>query len=65
MLGLGVTELTIILVIVVVIFGANKIPQIATGLGKALVNFKRASHGLEDEIKDASKRTIEEDRKEK
>ncbi|OGP64639.1 MAG: hypothetical protein A3K22_04030 [Deltaproteobacteria bacterium RBG_16_42_7] len=65
MLGLGVTELTIILVIVVVIFGANKIPQIATGLGKALVNFKRASQGLEDEIKDASKRTIEEDRKEK
>lgn len=49
MFGIGVTELLIILVIVVIIFGANKLPQIGGGLGKAIQNFRRATKG-EDEI---------------
>lgn len=39
---LGASELLIILVIVVVVFGATKLPQLGDGLGKAIKNFKRA-----------------------
>lgn len=39
---LGASELIIILLIVVVVFGATKLPQLGDGLGKAIKNFKRA-----------------------
>jgi sec-independent protein translocase protein TatA len=42
MFGLGVTELIIILVIVVVLFGASKLPQIGSGIGEAIQNFKKS-----------------------
>lgn len=38
--GLGATELLIILGIVVLIFGARRLPEIGSGLGKAIKNFK-------------------------
>lgn len=38
--GLGVPELLIILVIVVVIFGASRLPQLGKGLGEGISNFK-------------------------
>lgn len=41
--GIGMQELLVILVIVVIIFGAKKLPEIGGGLGKAIRNFKRAS----------------------
>lgn len=43
MYGIGMQELLVILVIVVVIFGAKKLPEIGGGLGRAIRNFKRAS----------------------
>lgn len=43
MFGLGTTELIVILVIVLVLFGAGKLPEIGSGMGKAIKNFKRAS----------------------
>lgn len=46
MFGLGTTELIIILVIVVVLFGASKLPQIGKGIGEAISNFKKATSGL-------------------
>ena len=40
--GMGFGELVLILVSVVVVFGATKLPQLGDGLGKAIKNFKRA-----------------------
>ena len=42
MFGLGVGELAIILVIVLIIFGAGKLPEIGEGLGKGIRSFRRA-----------------------
>jgi sec-independent protein translocase protein TatA len=43
MFGIGFPELIIILVIVLIIFGANKLPEIGAGMGKAIKNFKKAT----------------------
>ncbi len=40
MFGLGTTELIVILVLVLIIFGAGKLPQVGGALGKGLRNFK-------------------------
>jgi sec-independent protein translocase protein TatA len=42
MFGIGIPELLIILVIVIVIFGASRLPQIGEGLGKGIKNFRGA-----------------------
>lgn len=41
MFGLGMPELIIILIIVLVIFGASRLPQLGEGLGKAIKGFKK------------------------
>ena len=43
MFGIGMQELLLILVVVLLIFGANKLPEIGGGLGWAIRNFRRAS----------------------
>ena len=43
MFGLGMQEILLILVIALLIFGANKLPEIGGGLGRAIRNFRRAS----------------------
>ena len=48
MFGLGTSELIIILVIVMLIFGVGKLPQIGEGLGKGIKNFKKAARDAED-----------------
>lgn len=48
MFGLGASELLIILVIVMVIFGAGRLPEIGGALGKGIKNFRRAADGRDD-----------------
>ena len=42
MFGIGMQELVIILVIVVIIFGAGKLPEVGSALGKGIKNFKKS-----------------------
>jgi sec-independent protein translocase protein TatA len=44
MFGLGMQELIVILIIVVVLFGATRLPQIGKGVGEAIRNFKKATN---------------------
>jgi sec-independent protein translocase protein TatA len=53
MFGIGHWKLLIILAIVLIIFGAGKLPQIGAGLGKSIRNFKQSVAGAETEIKEA------------
>jgi sec-independent protein translocase protein TatA len=46
MIGLGVQELLIILLIVIVIFGARKLPELGRGLGEGLKNFRKGVKDL-------------------
>lgn len=47
--GLGMSELVIILLIVIVIFGASRLPQLGKGLGEGIRNFKGSLKGGEEE----------------
>jgi sec-independent protein translocase protein TatA len=47
--GLGPWELGIILVIVLIVFGAGKLPGIGSSLGQAIKNFKKGMQGKSDE----------------
>ena len=49
MFGLGPLELGIILAIVVILFGAKRLPEVGSGIGKAIKNFKSGISG-KDEI---------------
>jgi len=48
MFGLGVTEIVLILVIVLLIFGANRLPQLGSGIGKGIRNFKKSIKGRDE-----------------
>ncbi|MGD2272160.1 MAG: twin-arginine translocase TatA/TatE family subunit [Desulfobacterales bacterium] len=58
MFGIGMPELIIILVIILIIFGAGKLPEIGAGMGKAIKNFK----GVNDEEEKKEPEKLEEDK---
>ncbi len=49
MFGIGMPELVIILVIIMIIFGAGKLPEIGSGIGKGIKNFKKATKDADKE----------------
>ena len=61
--NIGPTELILILVVVLLLFGGKKIPEIAKSLAQGIREFKKASSDVEKEIKD-EKKVIEEKKEE-
>ncbi len=50
MFGLGPMELIIVFLVILLIFGAKRIPEIAQGLGKGITEFKKAARDVTNEI---------------
>ena len=53
--GIGPQELLVILVLVLLLFGGKKLPELARGLGKGIREFRKASSSIEEEIKESTK----------
>ncbi len=58
---IGGQEILIILLIVLVLFGGKKIPELMRGLGKGVKEYKNAMNGVEDEVKDITKQDEKKD----
>lgn len=54
--NLGGTEILLILLVILLLFGAKRIPELAKGLGKGIREFKDASKGISKEIEDGLKK---------
>lgn len=59
MFGLGATEITLIVIAILILFGAKKIPEFARGLGQGIREFKNAMAGI-DKLPEKKKTDSEE-----
>ena len=57
MMGIGFPELMIILVIIMIIFGAGKLPEIGSAFGNSIRNFKKSMKDAEEETEELSEAT--------
>ncbi|MFC1853032.1 twin-arginine translocase TatA/TatE family subunit [candidate division CSSED10-310 bacterium] len=57
MFGLGIWELVIVLVLIMIVFGVGKLPEVGTGLGKGIRNFKKAFHEENEKLLNESNST--------
>ena len=53
MFGLGTPEIVLIVIVVLLLFGGKKIPELMRGIGKGVRSFKEGVDGIEKDIKDA------------
>ena len=56
---IGMPELIVILLVIIILFGARKLPEIGGALGKAIREFKKTSKDVQDDVKDAVKQDDE------
>jgi len=61
--SIGMPELLIILIVVLLLFGAKRLPELAKGLGKGIREFKDATKQVEDEFKEIEKNVDENEKK--
>jgi len=59
--NLGASEILIIVLVVLLLFGSKKIPELAQGIGKGMREFKKALRDVEEDIKSIDK--IDDDKK--
>ncbi len=52
-LGLGSAEILIILFVILLLFGAKRLPELARGMGKSMREFRKAANDVEDEVRAA------------
>lgn len=62
MFGLGTQELLIILVLVMIVFGAGKLPQVGGALGKGLRNFKKGVNDTDEKIEEGEVEELSEEK---
>jgi sec-independent protein translocase protein TatA len=62
--NIGMPGLILILIVALVIFGPNKLPEIGKAFGKSIREFKRATEGIAEDIKEEIKEDIKEAKKE-
>jgi sec-independent protein translocase protein TatA len=58
--NIGTGEIILIILAILILFGAKKIPELAQGIGKGMKEFKKALKDVEDEVKDTDKPTKKE-----
>jgi sec-independent protein translocase protein TatA len=63
--NLGATEIILIVLVILVFFGAKKIPELMQGLGKGIREFKKATREIEDDVTSEIKRVDQPNGKEK
>ena len=51
MFGLGLSEVLVIALVILLLFGGKKIPELMKGLGKGVKSFKDGVNGIEDDLK--------------
>ncbi len=61
--NLGATEIILIILVILILFGAKKIPELAQGLGKGMKEFKKAIREVEDDIKSVDEDLKDNDKK--
>ncbi|WP_337419825.1 twin-arginine translocase TatA/TatE family subunit [Phocaeicola sp.] len=64
-MGIGTQELLFIALIVLLLFGGKKIPELMKGLGKGVKSFKDGMNGVEESLKDSAEKTDKTENKEK
>ncbi len=62
--NLGAGEIILILLVILILFGAKKIPELARGIGKGMSEFKKGLKDVENEIKNSDETKKTETKKE-
>ena len=64
-MGLGPWEIALIILVVIILFGGKKLPELAKGLGLGLREFKKATSEIKDEVRSAADNVAEDENSKK